>query len=102
MECMILFNSYLFAQDFLLEIGETGLEIQTEIQEKAGLRWALLGLGRTHGSAGPRLAPLALPFMCVARLGVVCCVRYVLLPHTGLLPAILFKNTWKQNKTLPV
>ena len=95
MECMVLFNSYLFAQDFLLEIGETGLEIQTEIQEKAGLRWPLLGLGQTHGSAGPRLAPLALSFMCVARLGVVCCVRYVLLPHTGLLPAILFKNTWK-------
>jgi len=87
---------------FFWNIGETGLEIQTEIQEKAGLRWPLLGLGQTHGSAGPRLAPLALSFMCVARLGVVCCVRYVLLPHTGLLPAILFKNTWKQNKTLPV
>ena len=87
---------------FFWNIGETGLEIQTEVHEKAGPRWALLGLGRTHGSAGPRLAPMALPFLCVARLGVVCCVRYVLLPHTGLLPAILFKNTWKQNKTLPV
>ena len=60
---------------FFWNIGETGLEIQTEVQEKAGPRWALLGLGRTHGSAGPRLAPLALPFLCVARLGVVCCVR---------------------------
>ena len=65
---------------FFWNIGETGLEIQTEIQEKAGLRWPLLGLGQTHGSAGPRLAPLALPFLCVARLGVVWCVRYVLLP----------------------
>ena len=83
-------------------IGETGLEIQTEIPEKAGPRWALLGLSRTHGSVGPRVAPLALSFSCVARLGVVCCVQCVLLPHAGLLPAILFKNTWKQNKTLPV
>ena len=83
-------------------IGETGLEIQTEIPKKAGPRWALLGLGRTHGSAGPRVVPLALSFSCVARLGIVCCVQCVLLPHTGLLPAILFKNTWKQNKTLPV
>ena len=55
-------------------------------------------IGGTHGSAGPRVAPLALSFSCVACLSVVCCVRYVLLPHTGLLPAILFKNIWKQNK----
>ena len=89
-------------QDFYWNIGETEVEIQTEVQEKAGPRWALLGLGRTHGSAGPRVALRALSFLCVAHLGVVCCVRYVLLPHTGLLPAILFKNTWKQNKTLPV
>ena len=102
MECMVLFNSYLFAQDFLWNIGETEVEIQIEVQEKAGPRWALLGLGWTHGSAGQRVAPLALSFLCVARLDFVCCVRYVLLPHTGLLPAILFKNTWKQNKTLPV
>ena len=83
---------------FFWNIGETGLQIQAEVQEKVGLRWALLGLGRTHGLAGPRLAPLALLFLCVACLGVVCCVRYVLLPHKGLLPAISFRNTWKQNK----
>jgi len=83
---------------FFWNIGETRLEIQTEVQEKVRPRWALLGLGRTHGSAGPRLAPLALPFLCVACLGVVCCVRYVLLPHTGLLPAISFRNTWKKTK----
>ena len=70
--------------------------MQTEVQEEDGPRWALPGLGQTHGSAGPRVAPLALSFSCVARLGVVCCVQCVLLPHAGLLPAILFKNTWKQ------
>ena len=79
-------------------IGETGLEMQTEVQEKAGPRWALLGLGRTHGSAGPRVTPLGLISLCVSSLGVVCWVRCVLLPHTSLLPAILFKNIWKQNK----
>jgi len=104
MECMVLFNFIYedFAQDFYWNIGETEVEIQTEAQEFAGPRWALLGLGQTHGSASPGVAPLALPFLCVARLGVVCCVRYVLLPHTGLLPAISFKKIWKQNKTLPV
>ena len=71
--------------------------MQTEVQEKVGPWWALLRLDRTHGSAGPRVAPLALSFSCVARLGIVCYVQCVLLPHTGLLPAILFKNTWKQN-----
>ena len=76
--------------------------MQTGVQEKAGPRWALLGLSRTHGSAGPRVTPLALIFLCVACLGVVCWVGCVLLPHTDLLPVILFKNTWKQNKTLPV
>ena len=98
---MVLFNFIYedFAQDFYWNIGETEVEIQTEAQEFAGPRWALLGLGQTHGSASPGVAPLALPFLCVARLGVVCCVRYVLLPHTRLFPAILFKNTWKQNKT---
>ena len=83
-------------------IGETGLEMQTEVQEEDGPGWALPGLGRTHGSAGPRVTPLALIFLCVACLGIVCWVGCVLLPHTDLLPAILFKNTWKQNKTLPV
>jgi len=104
MECMVLFNFIYedFAQDFYWNIGEIEVEIQTEAQEFAGPRWALLGFGRTHGSAGPGAAPLALPFLCVAHLGVVCCVRYVLLPHTGLLPAISFKKIWKQNKTLPV
>jgi len=67
--------------------------MQTEVQEEDGPRWALPGLGQTHGSAGPRVAPLALFFSCMARLGVVCYVWCVLLPHTGLLPAILFKNT---------
>ena len=37
-------------------------EIQTEGQENAGLRWALLGLGQTLGSAGPGVALLALSF----------------------------------------
>ena len=105
MECMVLFNFYLgrlVVQDFYWNIGETEVEIQTEVQENAGLRWALLGFGRTHGSADPRVAPLALSLLCMVRPGVVCWVRYVLLPHTGLLPVILFKNIWKQNKTLPV
>ena len=91
-----------FAQDFLWNTGETEVEIQTEIQENAGPRLALLGLGQTHGSAGPRVAPLALSLLCMVCLDVVCCVRYVLLPHTGLLPVVLFKDIWKQNKTLPV
>ena len=78
-------------------IGETEVEIQTRVQEKAGPRWALLGLGRTHGSAGPRVVPLALSFLCGANLGVFFCVEYVLLPHTCLLPVILFKNIRKQN-----
>ena len=71
--------------------------MQTEVQEEDGPRWALPGLGQTHGSAGPRVAPLALSLLCMVCLDVVCCVRYVLLPHTELVPAILFKNTWKQN-----
>ena len=104
MECMVLSNFIyeVFAQDFYWNIGETEVEIQTEVQEIAGPRWALLGFGRTHGSAGPRVAPLALSLLCMVCPGVVCWVRYVLLPHTGLLPVILFKNIWKQNKTLPV
>ena len=104
MECMVLFNFIyvVFAQDFYWNIGETEVKIQTEVQEIAGPRWALLGFGRTHGSAGPRVDPLALSLLCMICLGVVCCARYALLPHTGLLPAILFKNIWKQNKTLPV
>ena len=67
-------------------------EIQTEGQENAGLRWALLGLGQTLGSAGPGVALLGLSFLCMVCLSVVCCVRYVLLPHTKLVPAILFKT----------
>ena len=59
---------------FFWNIGETGLEIQTEVHEKAGPRWALHGLGRTHGSAGPRLAPLALSFLCVWPGSVLCAV----------------------------
>ena len=103
MECMVLFNFYYFCAGFSFwNIGETRLEMQTEVQEEDGPRWALLGLGRTHGSAGPRVTPLALIILCVACLGVVCWVGCVLLPNTDLLPVILFKNTWKQNKTLPV
>ena len=100
MECVILFfNSFFYVGFSFWNIGETGLEMQTEVQEKAGPRWALLGLGQTHGSASPSVAPLALSFLCGASLGVVCCVEYVLLPHTCLLPAILFNNTRKQNST---
>ena len=101
MECMVLFNFIyeVFVQDFYWNIGETEVEIQIEVQEIVGPRWALLGFGQTHGSAGPRVAPLALSLLCMIRLGVVCCVEYVLLPHTCLLPAILFKNTRKQNST---
>ena len=73
MECVILFfNSFFYVGFSFWNIGETGLEIQTEIPEKARPRWALLGLSRTHGSAGPRVTPLALIFLCVPRLGVVC------------------------------
>ena len=79
---MVLFNFIyeVFVQNFYWNIGETEVEIQTEVQENAGLRWALLGFGRTHGSAGPRVAPLALSFLCMILLGVVCCARYVLPP----------------------
>ena len=73
MECMVLFNFYYFCAGFSFwNIGETRLEMQTEVQEKAGPRWALLGLGRTHGSAGPRVTPLALISLCVSSLSVVC------------------------------
>ena len=41
---------------------------------------------------------MALTFLCVARLGVVCCVRYVLLPHTKLVPATLFKTHGNETK----
>jgi len=70
---MVLFNFIyeVFAQDFYWNIGEIEVEIQTEAQEFARPRWALLGFGRTHGSAGPRVAPLALSFLCAACLGVV-------------------------------
>ena len=99
-ECKVLFSFYSWRRkDFHWNIGRTEGEIQTEGQENAGPIWALLGLGRTLGSAGPGVALLALSFLCVVRLDVVCCL---LLPHTELVPAILFKNTWKQNKTLPV
>ena len=73
-------------------------EIQTEGQENAGLRWALLGLGQTLGLAGPGVTLLALSFLCMVCLSVVCCVRYVLLPHTGLLPAISFKTYGNKTK----
>ena len=74
MECMVLFNFIyvVFAQDFYWNIGETEVEIQTEVQENAGPRWALLGFGRTHGSAGPRVAPLAQSLLCMVHPGVVC------------------------------
>ena len=98
MECMVFLILIYLCRIFFWNIGEIGLEIQIEVQEKVGPRWASLGLGRTHGSAGPRAAPLALPFLCVARLGVACCVRYVLLPHTGLLPAISFKTYGNKTK----
>ena len=61
-----------FVQDFHWNIGGTEGEIQTKVQENVGLRWALLGLGRTLGSAGPGVALPALSFLHVVRLGVVC------------------------------
>ena len=81
-------------------IGETGLEIQTEIPEKAGPRWALLGLSRTHGSVGPRVAPLALSFLCGASLGVFAVLS------TCCSPTLVFclrsYSKTQGNKTLPV
>ena len=71
-----------FVQDFHWTIGETEVRIQTEVQEKAGPRWPLLGLGRTRGSAGLGETLLALSFLCVVRLELVCCVRCVLPPPT--------------------
>ena len=69
-------------QDFHWTIGETEVRIQTEVQEKAGLRWPHLGLGRTRGSAGPGEALLALCFLGMVRLVLVCCVGCVVPPHT--------------------
>ena len=72
MKCMVLFNFIyeVFVQDFYWNIGETEVEIQTEVREIP--RWALLGFGRTHGSDDPRVAPLALSLLCIVRLDVVC------------------------------
>ena len=63
-----------FAQDFHWNIGETEVKIQIEVQEKAGPRWPLLGLGRTRGSADPGEGLLALSFLGEVRLVLVCCV----------------------------
>ena len=47
MECMVLFNFIyeVFVQNFYWNIGETEVEIQIEVQEIVGPRWALLGFG---------------------------------------------------------
>ena len=65
MECMVLFNFIyeVFVQNFYWNIGETEVEIQIEVQEIVGPRWALLGFGRTHGSADHTLPPLATAFI---------------------------------------
>jgi len=100
---MVLFNSYLFAQDFLLEYRGNRIR---DTNRGLGESWAEVGSpwARPNPWVGwPKGGPSDLVlFVCVAHLGVVCCLGYGLLPHTGFLPAILFKNIWKQNKTLLV
>jgi len=82
MECMVLFNFIyeVFVQNFYWNIGETEVEIQIEVQEIVGPRWALLGFGRTHGSADPRVALLAMSLLCMILVSVVCYARYGLPP----------------------
>ena len=53
--------------------------------------------GAFLGSAGPGVPLLVLPFLRVFRLGFAYCFGCMLLPHTELAPAILFKTCGNKN-----